>query len=843
MKKIIVKWVIFLLTFVIALLVAGRVMNHDNQNMTMELSAASFPVITLEKGDILYNEIHGYAQAMDIACQRGTIAELGENRELIFRIDTYGAELAGIRMEVRSRDGQRLIENTEITGFEQGDVIRVETALKDLIEKDKEYSLVLVLTDSSGREIWYYTRAIWSDNTWGYEKLAYVRDFHEKTFDREAARELIKYLESNSQGDNTSFHRVDIHSSFQQITWGDLDIRRLTDPAVNLLELASQTASMELHYLVSTGSGEDRNCYLVEEFYRIRYTSERVYLLDFERTMEQIPAVEGDIYGNDKIMLGIVGEELVLVESADGNIVVFEVAGRLLSYNVNTNRLALLFSFYEDQSQNARVQWDARNMYQKYDLKILDVDEGNNVQFAVYGYMNRGRHEGEVGIQLYTYNSEQNTIEELVYIPYDKSYEILHQELEQLLYLNREGKLYLHLDHGIYEVDTMERSSERIALVQTDESMVISDNHKIVVWYEGQTLYIMNLGTEQVTCIEMEADEEARPLGFMGEDIIYGVARQEDVVDDGAGRQLFPMYQICIRDASGKLLEAYEKENIYTLSCQVEENQITLERVLRREDGSYEDTTQDHIMNSATQEAGKNRLVVVAVDVYEKLVQIQVREEIQVKNLQVVTPKEVVIGAGRNIVLPMDNERERFYVYDMGRAEGIYYDPAMAVNHANDCFGVVVDDSGRTIWNRGNRVTRNQIMAITAQEATEERGSLAVCLDTMLSLEGIVRNTDDLLRRGQSAFRILEENLEDRARVLDLGGCSLDAMLYFINQDIPVLARLQDGEAVLLTGFNEFNVVVMEPSTGRLYKKGMNDTREWMEENGNSFITYIRTED
>ncbi len=843
MKKIIVKWVIFLLTFVIALLVAGRVMNHDNQNMTMELSAASFPVITLEKGDILYNEIHGYAQAMDIACQRGTIAELGENRELIFRIDTYGAELAGIRMEVRSRDGQRLIENTEITGFEQGDVIRVETALKDLIEKDKEYSLVLVLTDSSGREIWYYTRVIWSDNTWGYEKLAYVRDFHEKTFDREAARELIKYLESNSQGDNTSFHRVDIHSSFQQITWGDLDIRRLTDPAVNLLELASQTASMELHYLVSTGGGEGRNCYLVEEFYRIRYTSERVYLLDFERTMEQIPAVEGDIYGNDKIMLGIVGEDLVLVESADGNIVVFEVAGRLLSYNVNTNRLALLFSFYEDQSQNARVQWDARNMYQKYDLKILDVDEGNNVQFAVYGYMNRGRHEGEVGIQLYTYNSEQNTIEELVYIPYDKSYEILRQELEQLLYLNREGKLYLHLDHGIYEVDTMERSSERIALVQTDESMVISDNHKIVVWYEGQTLYIMNLGTEQVTRIEMEADEEARPLGFMGEDIIYGVARQEDVVDDGAGRQLFPMYQICIRDASGKLLEAYEKENIYTLSCQVEENQITLERVLRREDGSYEDTTQDHIMNSATQEAGKNRLVVVAVDVYEKLVQIQVREEIQVKNLQVVTPKEVVIGAGRNIVLPMDNERERFYVYDMGRAEGIYYDPAMAVNHANDCFGVVVDDSGRTIWNRGNRVTRNQIMAITAQEATEERGSLAVCLDTMLSLEGIVRNTDDLLRRGQSAFRILEENLEDRARVLDLGGCSLDAMLYFINQDIPVLARLQDGEAVLLTGFNEFNVVVMEPSTGRLYKKGMNDTREWMEENGNSFITYIRTED
>ena len=841
-KKFFIKWVIFLLTFVAALLVAGRVMNHDNQNMTMELSAASFPIITLEKNDISYNELHGYAEAVDVAYQRGTIAELGENRELVLCIDTYGLKIESIRMEVRSRDGSRLIENTEIENYVQGNRIRVETALKDLIEKDTEYSLILVLTDDSAREIWYYTRVIWSDNTWGYEKLEYVRDFHEKTFDREAARDLIKYLESNSQGDNTTFHKVDIHSSFNQITWGDLNVRRLTEPAINLMELATQTASMELHYLVSTGSGKSQVCYLVEELYRIRYTPDRVYLLEYERTMDQIPAVEGDIYGNDKIMLGIVGEDTALIESEDGNIVVFEAAGRLCSYNVASNKLALLFSFYEDNSQNAKVQWDARNLYQRYKLKILNVDEGNNVQFAVYGYMNRGRHEGEVGIQLYTYNSARNTIEETVYIPYDKSYEILASELEQLLYLNREGKLYLYLDHSIYEVDTFERTVDRIALVETDEAMVISDSHKIVVWRQDQGLQMMDLGTEQTNHIEVGADEIARPLGFMGEDIIYGVARQEDVVTDAVGRQVFPMYQVCIRNASGKLLKKYEQENIYTLSCQVEENQIILERVLRREDGSYVGTTEEHIMNSSIPETGRNQLVVAAVDVYEKLVQIQVRSEIDAKTLQVLTPKEVVFEGGRNVILSEDNGQEHYYVYDKGRIEGVYYEPAQAVNQADSCYGVVVNDQGRTIWIRGNRVTRNQIMAITAPEKTEEKSSLAVCLDTMLALEGIVRNTEGQLKRGQSALQILEQGLDGQAQVLDLGGCSLEAMLYFINQDIPVLALLEDGEAVLLTGFNEFNVVVMEPSTGRLYKKGMNDTREWMEENGNPFIAYIRAE-
>lgn len=818
-------------------------MNHDNQNMTMELSAASFPIITLEKGNIAYNELHGYAQSMDVAYQRGTIAELGENRELVFEISTYGNKIQGIRMEVRSRDGSRLIENTDITDFVQGSTIRIETSLKDLIEKDTEYSLALILTDEYGREIWYYTRVIWSDRTWGYEKLEYVKDFHEKTFDKEAAKELTKYLESNAQGDNTTFHKVDIHSSFSQITWGDLDIRRLTEPAVNLLELAPQTASMELHYLVATGRGNSLTCYLVEEYYRIRYTTDRVYLLEYERTMDQIPEVEGDIYGNDKIMLGIAAEDTAMVESEDGNIVVFEAAGRLCSYNVTTNKLTLLFSFYEDTSQNPKLQWDARDIYQKYGLKILNVDEGNNVQFAVYGYMNRGRHEGEVGIQVYSYNSEQNTIEEIVYVPYEKSYEMLVCDLEQLLYLNREGKLYLYLDHSIYEIDTLEYASREIARVKSDEAMVISDNHKIVVWRQGKNLQMMDLGTERITTIEVGDDEIARPLGFMGEDMIYGIARQGDIITDAAGRQVFPMYQICIRDASGKLLKEYEQENIYTLSCEVEENQITLDRILRKEDGSYVSTTQEHIMNSTAPEESRNQLVVAAVDIYEKLVQIQVRDEINVKGLQVLTPKEVVFEGGRDIYLPVEEGQEHFYVYDMGKVTGAYYSPAIAINEADNCSGVVVDESGRQVWIRGNRVVRNQIMAITAQKVTEEKGSLAVCIDTILSLEGVMRNTNSLLERGETPIEILTEALEGQAKVLDLGGCSLDAVLYFVNQDIPVLATLESGEAVLLTGFNEYNVVIFEPSTGKLYKKGMNDTREWLEENGNPFISYIRTEE
>ena len=77
-----------------------------------------------------------------------------------------------------------------------------------------------------------------------------------------------------------------------------------------------------------------------------------------------------------------------------------------------------------------------------------------------------------------------------------------------------------------------------------------------------------------------------------------------------------------------------------------------------------------------------------------------------------------------------------------------------------------------------------------------------------------------------------------KRQVLNLQGCTLDMVLYYPDREIPVLAVMQDGSAVLVIGFNEQNVVLMDPLTGTVYKKGMNDARSMFEENVNRFIAY-----
>ncbi len=842
MKKTIIRIAVCVVVFLASALIIGSIMNQGHNNMTMEMAPATLPMITMESGGVACNELHGNTVEMDVAYQKDCITLLGEGRQANFTVNTFGREITGISTEVRSIDGSRLIENSEVTGWKaNGKSFSVSLTLKDLIDTNTQYSLTLILELEGEQKVYYYTTILWNDDVHISEILEFATDFHGKLYDKEVAKELTKYLEPNSKlTDNGTFHKVNIHSSFQQITWGSLEPVQEDAASIRLTQISGNVASLLMDFVVSTGEGKNKIYYNVEEYYRVRYTSERMYLLDYERTMTQIPDTTR-MYANDKILLGITDENVDMMESADGNTVVFSDMGQLLSYNAATNGLTVIFSFYD--KDNA----DRRTLYDNHGIKILDVDEGGNVKFAVYGYMNRGRHEGETGIQIISYDNSLNTIEEEVYIPYSKSYAVLKDEMEQLLYRNRQQHVYFFLENGVYDVDLENRSAEQLVSIRQDDSLQVSENHEIIVWQEGDDinhsnqLNVRNLNTGEQTVIRAQDGEAIRPLGFMGEDIIYGVARESDIRTENSGQIFYPMYKVCISNSSGNNLKEYGQDGIYIVDCAIEGNQITLSRIQRSENGSYQEILNDQIMNNVEEEPGQNKVVTADIDIYERYVQIQTKTTIDTKTIKVLNPKEVVFEGGRELTLDAVSEVSRYYVYNAYGVQGIYSAPGKAVKEAYDSSGVVTNDRGITVWLKGNRVSRNQIMAIKEESVTDQKNSLTVCLDNILRHAGITRNTEYDLAQGKTAIQILEENMTG-VQVLDLSGCSLDAVLYYVNQDIPVLAILEDGEAVLVTGFNEFNVVIMEPSTGKLYKKGMNDATAWFAENGNHFITYMRTE-
>lgn len=846
MKRAIIKGAFLGCIFALALVILGRVMNQGNTDMTTEMGEATYPVLSMSVGTYRVGNLHGYAQSMNCAYLRDNLQPIDESRRIDVQMDTYGRGIEEIGFEVRSLDGERLVESTPVEVYEEKDgVITFEITLKDLIESNTEYMLIFLVTPKGSTPIRYYSRIVLSDSLNIHEKLDYITDFHERTFDKDAAAELTKYLESNAEGDNTTFHKVTIHSSFNQVTWGDLAVRKVTEPHIVIRELAEQTGSFTLEYLVAIRSGKKTDYYRVEEFYRIRYTPDRMYLLDFERTMEQIFDEQSEVYVNDKIMLGITGDQVTLKESDGGNVFAFTVADKLYSYNVTDNKLARLFSFYG----NTEELTDDRSAYNRHDVRVLTVDETGNILFLVYGYMNRGRHEGCVGVVVYGYNSMTNTVEELTYIPYDKSYALLKTDIDRLSYVSRTGIYYFMLDGSVYAVDVQSVSVQTLVTGLKEGGYHVSESNKMLVWQEGNDLYaatdlvLMNLNTQTQTKIRAGAGEYISVVGFMEEDLIYGLAKKRDIRENTAGITTFPMYCLKIQSDDGSVLKTYRKDGVYVVDSEIEENQLTLSRVVYDEESeSYVPTADDQIMNTEEVKSGTNALSYVVTETYETICEIVVKNEIDDRSLKHLTPKEILFEGNRSVgELETGLAEERFYVYAKNGIENIYTNPGKAVETAYRKAGVVVDDDGDYIWRRETRSIRNQIMAITEDEVTETKGSLAVCLDTILKYEGISRNTQRRLNQGDTVFDILESDLQDYT-ILDLSGCSLDAVLYYVNKDLPVLATLADGNAVLIVGFNELNIVVMDPVEGTLEKRGMNDSTEWLSENGNQFISYIRKE-
>ena len=844
MKKAIIKGILLGIIFAAALWLISRIMNQGNTDMTTEMAEPTYPTVAMFAEGHLVNNLHGYAQNMDMAHLRDMIQPVGSDRKIDVRLNTYGSNISDISFEVRSINGERLVESTEVEDYDQNETaIDFSITLKDLIESETEYMLVFLVTPEGREPIRYYTRIVLSDSMHVREKLDYIEDFHERTFDKEAATELTKYLESNAEGDNSTFHKVTIHSSFNQITWGDLKVDIVTQSDICIKELTEQTGSFTMEYLTSIRDGRDTNYYRIREYYRIRYTPDRMYLLDFEREMDQIFDETADIYINDKIVLGIVDDGVSLMESDGGNMFAFTVSDKLYGYNVTDNRLIRLFSF----CGNLDGLLDARDMYTRNNIKILSVDETGNVVFSVYGYMNRGRHEGYVGVAVYHYNSMTNTVEELVYIPYDKSYDLLANDIERLSYVNKAGIYYFILDGSVYAVNLKSQAYQVLISGLQEDNYCVSDSNKMLVWQDGddpyasRSLTLLNLSTQRQTSIDAGAGEYISVLGFMEEDLIYGLARKRDIVVSNAGVTTFPMYCVKIESDDGGVLKTYQKEDVYVVDSTIEENQISLSRVVWDEENEcYEATTDDQIMSTEQVKTGSNQITYVVTENYETICEIVVKNDIDGKGMIHLSPKEVLFEGNRAIALrDYEYDDGHYYVYAKDGLEEVYVSAGKAVNLAYGLSGVVVDDDGEYIWRRIARSTRNQIMAITEDEATETRSSLAVCLDTILKFEGISRNTQRALNRGDSVISILSSDLQN-CTVLDLTGCTLDAVLYYVNQDIPVLALLNDGNAVLIVGFNELNIVVMDPITGTLYKKGMNDSTEWLNENGNQFITYVR---
>lgn len=833
--RALIKVGVFLAVFVISMAVAENFMNRGNTDMTTEMGPATLPIVYMNVNDEYVNPLHGYTVDMEGNYLRGAITPLKANREVDILVETYGAVISKIGYEVRSKDMTRLIEDSDVESFNyENDMILATLPIKDLIEDDTEYMLVIKITDGAGKVAKYYTRIINKSELYLTEKFQFVKDFSVKTFDKDAAKELKTYMETNSDGDNSSYGYVNIHSNFKQLTWGDLQPIVSSEKELYLLEIDSLNASIELAYKVFIKN----ETYNVKEYFRIKKGNDRIYLMQYERHMNQIFDEDKNVLVNGKILHGILDEKLQWMENKQANIYCFVQENSLFTLNTLNGNLYKVFSFYDKDNNDLRTRYD------NHGIKILSVDDAGNVTFIVYGYMNRGLHEGEMGVCIYHFDSGLNAVEEDIFFPYYKSFQMLSADVKALSYINSRSLFYMFIDGSIYRVNMENKSVENVAGGLDDNRFVSSSDNSVIAWQVGEsvtdytTINLFDLNKKESDCITAAPGEIIVPMGFMEDDLIYGIARITDITTNATGSIEVPMYELKIVDTKQNTLKEYRPNGAFVVDIAVEDNMITVERVAWNEElGYYESIDADQIMNNLPENVTLNNFTSVVTEEMETTYQTELHKSPTVDTPKKLVPKHVLFEGSRNVELEEIDHVDRYYVYAFNMIKGVYTDPAEAIIRAEETSGVVINKEGSYIWQTGSRYLTKHIKDLEIDLPDGSRTSTSICVDTMLKQQGIYLDVGSMLTEN-TILALLGNNIPG-ILPLDLSGCSESAIEYYLSRGTPVIAMVEGDEAVLITGFDSTGMYVYNPMTGIEEKLDKTETEAWLQNNGNRFISYI----
>ena len=597
------------------------------------------------------------------------------------------------------------------------------------------------------------------------------------------------------------------------MTWGNLAPEISSDVEWSIKESNSVYTSLLAKYQVTcVGDDEEVETYNIKEFFRVRYSGDELYLLDYNRSMNQVFNGNKKVLNENGILLGITSSNVPYETNKNGTIVSFVQERDLWTYNQAADELSLVFSFANKEGH------DVRSRYDQHEVRIISVEDNGSTAFAVYGYMNRGEHEGEVGVDVYYFDIDKNAVEEKAFIPSNKSFAIAEDELGKMVYYSHERQMLFVLAGGkLYQVDLEKNKQEVLAENLQEGQYTASDDGHLLAYQTNGSLEkateirVLNLKSGKETTVEAKDGETIRPLGFVASDFVYGRQRPADKGRTVAGEELLPMYELEIRDSKNKVVKTYSVEETYISDIFIEENLVTLNRVTKSGD-TYTGTNQDYISNNEVRKESNITLESYSTDLKQKQMRLTYADGIEDQSPKILRPKQVMLEKAVTIAFDGKVKSDKYYVYGMGDLIEIYDKAAYAIQKAEQVSGVVISSEQSYIWEKGNR----DLVYYTDAQA--------------------FKRADD-----QSSFEACEEQMKQyNAKRVNLTGCTLSQVLYVINKGLPVIAMTDSSHAILLTGYSTTDVTYIDPDSGEEYTVSVNDMEAMTAGSGNTFIGYVK---
>lgn len=808
-KRIILIEAGILAALFLAAVVIFSFFTNRKDGATTDMEAASYPQVSFSYAGYELNLLPGYAKEMSLTDMRDTITPVS-NARLEMKLSEEET-IQSMEAVIYTLDGTEELarETVDNPGAD------VNLAFGDGTVLDEERILAIILSVGEDEKRYYYTRVVDSSDKNIVECLDFIKEFHDNALAKTDSSSISASIEPDETGDNTTFGHVTIHSDYAHVTWGEMSPTVIGSEMWMIKEMNSVTSSVQLQYRVRcAGDENEEETYKVKEFFRVRYQSDKkqTLLLDYDRTADQIFNAGQAALDEKGILLGIGDEDVPYLASKDGTKVSFVQADELWNYDGGSGELSQVFSFAPEENT------DSRNWVSQHKISLLNIDNKGNTAFAVFGYMNRGEHEGEVGAAIYYYDHAENLLEERLFLSTDQSYGRAIIQLGDLMcYSAGRDVLYTLSDGTLYQITAGKNRVRELQTDLQDGAYAVSGDGKYIAYQNGSgeqkasEIQVLDLSSGDSRTLLCEEGEEIWPLGFMESDFVYGVSRQSDSGQMISGENVKPMYKLEIQNSKGEILKTYEQDHIYILGASFEKNMITLNRAVK-EGTRYSAAEEDYITNNDAVSESKVYIEAYSTDLKGKQVRITIGDGIEDPDTKVLEPEQELDEDPKTFTLEPEEGKKQFYVYGCGELQAVCTRAGEAVILADRYNGIVVDSAQGYVWERGNRDLK---YTITGQDA------LLAQMRTALT-----SGASPMEAAGQA---------EDREG-LDLTGCTPEELMYIVNQDRPVIAMLNAQKSVIIIGYSETTLTYMDTESGATKSVSLEKMDKMTEGTGHMYI-------
>lgn len=879
MKKkinVLVRVIVMIMVFVITIYFVNIFENRNYKNLAKEMNDAELPLAYVSYGDTLLNCMHGYTSDVDITLLRDSITPIDEQKHIEILVQNDKKYASGYSYEIRSIAGDSLVEKGDIEAADNGsgyDELDINVRMD--LKKDMEYMLVVKASSEKGLAASYYTRIVVNDDYHEAELLKAVQDFHDASFDFNAleTESVIGTYKTEyagaSTGDSFGLGHVNLANDYADIMWDGLKPMVVSDINIYIKEIDVNYAVIEMEYNASSITDQDvTSYYAVKEFYKAGYslvevsdseaggedsygdasygdasydeeysytdeesqggqveetshTEPKITMFSYDRYVDEYFDRTGIDALNNVYEIGIVSSDDLEYRYVKNNRkIAFVRNGQLWMYDYDQGEIIRVYSFCADDYTEDAATYDAHN------INIMEFADDGNLTFSVYGYMNRGDHEGKLGIGLFTFDYSTLEVDELLFVECNVPYEAMKTETSRLTYYDGQ-KFYYMMGGKVNAVDIKNRKQSYIAENLSAGDVKVSADMSVMAFGENEDqsqntrITLMNMKTGNSYDITAGDGECLICYGFKDSDMVYGVS---DVADAGVDADLesfsetkyseesrdnIPAKRLYIVGSDGSQIKEYAKDGCYLMQVDVNANLLYLTRG-EKSNGKFVAIKDDFI--TFKEDDNKQTIGTVhnsSITGYDRLY-FTVPENIYlsyIPNLNIT--KEKIDDQNSYMIMTIEREKVTYHVYDNLGLSKIYDVAGDAINYAESVAGIVVSSDGEVIYRKMESQEYNTIAAGIFHHSTGTvDASLADCLYMVLNYQG-VQVTEDEIKQYSDPVTVL--NTLGKKKGINVTGLSLDMLLGYVSDGIPVISRIDDGRYVLIVSYNDEDVRYYDP--------------------------------